>query len=368
MRNDDLYSPRWTPPHCPNHNCHYHNPLHQGWRWTRFGFYRRRTEPHRIRRFRCTRCRVTFSCQTFSVSYWLRRPDVIDGLITKVTSGAANSQIARDLRVAPSTIDRQIQRLGRHAILFHARQMERCPPLHDVAIDGFVTFEHSQDHPFHLHLAVDRQTSFVPYFTDSEVRRSGKMTDRQKRRRAEREARRGRPDPQAVRKDVTELLEVVTDGAEAMTIHSDDHRAYPWAIRRMRCRITHKVTSSKKMRDRHNHLFEINLLDLLVRHCQAEHKRETISFSKRRNCAAYKLAIFLVQRNYLLTRRVRRSRQTPAQMLGVCQRKLTAEEVLARRLFVDLVALPPRWRRYYWQEVATRALNRNRRHQLALAR
>jgi IS30 family transposase len=38
----------------------------------------------------------------------------------------ANRQIARDLRVAPSTIDRQLARLGRHCLLYHTQQMQDC--------------------------------------------------------------------------------------------------------------------------------------------------------------------------------------------------------------------------------------------------
>ena len=367
MDNNDLYHPQWVPPHCPSRNCHFHNPLHQGWRWKRSGVYYRKAIPHCIRRFQCLCCGVTFSSQTFSVTYWLKRPDIIAQLPTKVTSGACNSQVALDLDVCASTIDRQIYRLGRHCLLFHSRMMQNMPNLHDIAIDGFASFEQSQFHPFHFHVAVDRQTAFFPYFTDSEVRRSGTMTDKQKRQRAVYEHIRGKPDPQAQRKDMQELLEYLTAQASAMIIHSDDHKAYHKAIRNLRCRIEHVVTSSKELRNRVNKLFEINLLDLLIRHSEAEHKRETIAYTKRRNCAAYKLAIFLVQRNYVKTKRVRRSRQTPAQLLGVCRRRLTVAEVIARRMFVAQVKLKRRWSQYYWLEVETRALKTNRRHQLTYA-
>ena len=367
MDNDDLYRPEWVPPHCPSRKCRFHNPLQHGWRWKHFGVYYRKAPPHRIRRFQCLHCNVTFSCQTFSVTYWLKRPDIITQLLTKATSGACNSQIALDLDVWPSTIDRQIYRLGRHCLLFHSRMMQNRPKLSDIAIDGFHSFEQSQYHPFHFHVAADRMTAFFPHFTDSEVSRSGTMTDKQKKQRALYHKIRGKPDPQAVRKDMQELLQYLTDQTSEMTIHSDDHKAYPKAIENLQCQVIHVVTSSKEIRSRFNKLFEINLLDLLIRHCEAEHKRETISYSKRRNCAAYKLAIFLVQRNYIKTKRVRHSRQTPAQLLGVCPQRLTVPELIARRLFIAQIGLKGRWRQYYWMEVDTRALKINRRHQLKYA-
>ena len=367
MENQELYKSGWTPPHCPSRNCPFHNSLLKNWQWRRLGYYRRKAFPQCIRRFQCKHCGVTFSSQTFSTTYWLRRPDIIGKLMNKVTSGACNSQLAFDLGVAPATIDRQIYRLGRHCLLFHAKLMKNKPVLRDIAIDGFVSFEQSQYHPFHFHVAVDRETAFFPYFTDSEVRRSGRMTDAQKAKRAILEKVRGKPDPQAVRKDVRELLAYLTADVAEMIVHSDDHKAYPQAMKGLPCQILHIVTSSKDIRDRLNKLFEINLLDLLIRHAEAEHKRETISYSKRRNCAAYKLAIFLVQRNYVKPKRVRGIKETPAQLIGLCRHRLTVGEIMGRRLFVAQVGLEGRWSQYYWQEVATRALKINRRHDLKYA-
>jgi len=337
------------------------------WQWIKVGSYRRKAHPQRIRRFQCKHCGVTFSSQTFSTTYWLRRPDIIGKLMNKVTSGACNSQVAFELGVSPATVDRQIYRLGRHCLLYHAKLMMNKPVFRDIGIDGFVSFEQSQYHPFHFHVAVDRQTAFFPYFIDSEVRRSGRMTDAQKAKRKILEELRGKPDPQAVRKDVRELLAYLTAGVVEMIVHSDDHKAYPLAMRGLPCRILHIVTSSKEIRDRLNKLFEINLLDLLIRQAEAEHKRETISYSKRRNCAAYKLAIFLVQKNYVKPKRVRGIKETPAQLIGLCRDRLTVGEIMGRRLFVAQVGLEGRWSQYYWQEVATRALKINRRHDLKYA-
>jgi transposase-like protein len=367
MDNNELYRPEWVPPHCPSRNCHFHNPLNEGWKWRHFGYYRRKAYPQRIRRFQCLHCRVTFSWQTFSVTYWAKRPDIVEQLPTKVNSCACNSQMARDLGVSAATIDRHIYRLGRHCLLFHTQMMKNRPVFQDIAFDGLVSFEHSQYHPYHFHVAVDRETAFFPYFTDSEVRRSGRMTKRQKRRRAELERIRGRPDPQAVRKDVLELLQYVTRGAERITLHSDDHKDYPRAIADLDCQVRHVVTSSKAMRDRMNNLFEINLMEAKIRHAGSDQKRETIAYAKRRNCAAYRLAIFLMMRNYVMTKRVRKSQETPAQLIGLCRDRLTVSEVLARRLFVDQVGLEGRWKQYYWQEVDTRALKTNRRHRLKYA-
>ena len=152
-----------------------------------------------------------------------------------------------------------------------------------------------------------------------------------------------------------------------MTVHTDEHKAYPRALRELECRFHHIVTNSKEHRDRWNRLFEINLLDLLIRHAEAEHKRETIAYSKRRNAGVWRLMIFLVWKNYLRPKRVRRCQETPAMLMGLCGRRLTVSEILGRRLFWAKVGLEGRWREYYWGEVETRALKVNRRHELRYA-
>lgn len=358
----------FTPPHCPNHNCMYHMQLSANWRFKRIGTFGRQVAPHRIQRFLCLHCRRSFSTQTFSTTYWLKRPDVLPELLTKTTGCMANRQIARDLGVSPSTIDHQLARLGRHCLLFHARQMKNAKPANRVAIDGFVTFEHSQYWPFHHHLAIESESDFIVYFTDSEVRRSGQMTPAQKRKRERLEAALGRPDPKAVFKDVKHLLEVVAGGQAHVTVLSDEHRTYPLAIKSLHCAVTHLVTSSKERRDADNPLFPVNLADLLLRHSSANHKRETIAWSKRRQSSAERLAIFLVWRNYMKSRREKRPRgPTPAEVRGTIDHRVTVDELLQGRFFVRRTGLPARWEEYYWRGISTRALPRQRRHELKYA-
>ncbi len=358
----------FVPPHCPNPNCRHHRQLTPGWRFKRIGYYRRHLSPHRIQRFLCLHCRRSFSTQTFATSYWLKRPDILPQLLTKTTGCMANRQIARDLRVAPSTIDRQLSRLGRHCLLFHTERMQSARPANQFVIDGFVTFEQSQYWPFHHHLAVEKDTDFLVYFTDSELRRSGRMTKAQKRKRKRLEDLHGRPDPKAVYKDVKHLLEVVAGGQRRVTVLSDDHRDYPRALKRLPCESTHLVTSSQERRDVGNPLFPINLADLLIRHSSSNHKRETIAWSKRRQSSAERLAVFLVWRNYMKGRREKeRGSQTPAQARGMFDSRLEVRDLLERRLFVSRSKLPARWAEYYWRTVCTRVLPRQRRHELSYA-
>jgi transposase-like protein len=343
------------PPHCPNPGCVFHRDP-AGWRFRRFGFFARRCQPRRIQRYRCSHCRRTFSSQTFSTTYWLRRPELLPVVYEGLVACSGFRQIARAHFASPSTIQTHSTRLGRHALLIHAERRPRHPPLEPVVIDGFESFEHSQYYPFHANLAVGARSHFLYAFTDAELRRKGRMTPHQKSRRGVLEARYGRPDSKAVEREVAALLHMVGAPRSTLEIHSDEHRAYPRALRRLEgLSVRHHVTNSRAPRTTRNPLFPVNRMDLLIRHSGANHKRETIAFSKRRQSALERLAIFAVWVNFQKSRSEKRRDETPAQAIGLASRRLTTADILASRRFPSLVALPERWRPYYEGTVPTRA-------------
>jgi hypothetical protein len=191
------------------------------------------------------------------------------------------------------------------------------------------------------------------------------MTQPQRARRASLEQQLGKPAPRAVEDGVRELLEPVL--APGLMIRSDNHRAYPRAIAAHDIPVRHDVTSSKQRRDQHNPLWEINVLDLVIRHSTAAHKRETIAWAKRRQASIEKLTILQVWRNYIKRRREKGSRVTPAMELGLTSRPWRLGDLFRQRLFFDKTGLSPRWRCYYRRGVETRALPVNRTHDLQYA-
>jgi transposase-like protein len=341
--------------------------LSRDWPFKKKGFFSRQSRPQRIQRFTCLACRRHFSTQTFSTTYWQKRPDLIARLYLMVVGCMANRQMARALSCSPTTTAHHIARLGRHCLLFQARELARIVGLEEIAIDGFETFEWSQYFPFHHNVAVDVASGYFLYHTDSPLRRKGRMTAHQKQRRAVLEEALGRPHPRAVETGVRELLDALLSRLDSVTIRSDDHRDYPRAMASFACTITHRITSSKERRDDRNRLWEINLLDLVIRHSTAAHKRETIAWAKRRQSSIEKLAIFQVWRNYLKRRREKGNRVTPAMLVGLASRPLRVRDIFSTRIFVEKVPLTPRWEQYYRRRVETRALRVNRTHRLTYA-
>ena len=356
------------PPFCPNPDCAFHRAPTPSWRWLRAGHFQRATAPYRIQRFRCVPCGRYFSEQTFRSTYWLKRPELLEPLFHALVQCAGFRQIARQHHASPQTIARHALRLGRHCQLFHEALRPKELITESLSLDGFQSFEWSQYHPTLYHVVVGRGSHFWHGFTDSELRRSGRMSRAQKRRRAQLEQRFGRPDPRASEREVAKLLAIVAPVPQELDLHTDEHMDYPRAIERVpHLAVRHQTISSRAARTSRNPLFAVNLLDLLIRHCGANHKRETIAFSKRRHSAAARLWVFLVWRNYSKWFSERHPGQTPAMRLGVCASRWGVKRILARRLFPTRIALPERWQEYYWGRTPTRRIPRARTHQLRYA-
>jgi len=357
----------WAPPFCPNAKCCFHRGDTTLWRHVKIGFYFRKTPPYKIQRRRCVACRRSFVAATFLPSYWLHRPELLVPVFHRLVSCSGLRQIAAEFRASPETIARLAGRLGRHSLLYH--ELHRPGSVSEpLAADSFESFEWSQFYPTSFHVAAGKRSHFFYGFTDSEKRRSGTMKKKQRLKRAQLEIRLGRPDPRAIEHDFAHLLEIVAPSSQKLELHTDKHRDYPRATRRLKhLAIEHRTISSRATRSADNPLFAINLLDLLIRHGSANHKRETIAYSKRRACAAERLAIFLVWRNWMRPYSIQRKGQTPAMRLGLTDHMVGVDELLKERHFPSRIELPKRWQEYYAKSVVTRAIPKGRKHALKYA-
>jgi hypothetical protein len=270
---------------------------------------------------------------------------------------SAFRQIAREHSASPQTIARLAGRLGRHCLLHHCATRPAHPASEPLCLDSFQSFEWSQYHPTLFHLLAGTRSHFCHGFTDSELRRSGRMTRAQKRLRASIEASLGVPDPRSTEKEVAALLALALPQPIAAQLHTDEHHDYPRALRRLpRHRWVHRTISSRAARTSSNPLFPVNLLDLLIRHCGANHKRETIAFSRRRAGAIDRLWLLITWRNWMKHFSERARQGSPAMRLGLTDRLLRPGELLRCRLFPTRIDLPERWRIHYTHRTPTRAI------------
>jgi transposase-like protein len=241
-----VFTPVVEPPFCPNQECvHHRNP--EGWPRRRAGTHARKHPPHVVQRFQCLACGRSFSTQTFRLGYWCRRQDLFGPVYMALMSCSGLRQIGRQLGLTRGIVTVRTERLGRHCLLLHQQLRPRQLPDEPVVLDGFETFEHSQFSPMHVNLLVGAISLWVHGFTESELRRKGRMTPWQKRRREQLEKARGRPDPKAVERGVRDVLETFVPEKTPVVVASDDHPAYPRAIRALS---THQVQHHVTLRRR----------------------------------------------------------------------------------------------------------------------
>ncbi len=329
----------------------------------------------RIPRFLCRRCRRTFSQNSFSLLYYLKRPELLRPVAALLQAGSAHRQIARSIGCAPSTVTRLSARLGRHALLLHARALAALPAhlSEPVVLDHFEIFEFTQDCPFGVATVVGARSWFWYLLDPAPHRRAGKVSPFQARRLARRPP---RPRFGGYRGSADRVFDQLCRLArgQRLEVRSDDHPAYPIAaagrdIRHQRFRNPDRgpkgAPRSPAARARDQALFPVDALHQLLRHSGAHYRRETLAFGRRLNAIVERLFLTLVWRNFVKPLSENRPRSgTPAMQLRLTRKPWDWQRVLARRLFPGRATLTPLWQTLYRRDWPTPVLPRIVTHRL----
>jgi hypothetical protein len=242
-------------------------------------------------------------------------------------------QAAQVLQVARRTIERRFLWLGRHAAEWHANRLADASLAGPFQLDELESFESNRYQPLTVPVLIDRKSLFIVATEVGALRRKGRLTALQRRRRADHERRHGRRPSQsttAVRavlvrlsKMVEPRREVVLDSDHKPLYGKLGHAVFPGRFR-------WRQHSATARRDRANPLFPINHTNARLRHFLARLRRRTWCVTKRRDGLRAHLAIVTLWSNYV--RGVtNRTRTTAAQAVGVTRRAFRPEEVLAWR-------------------------------------
>ncbi len=191
-----------------------------------------------------------------------------------------------------------------------------------LVLDGFESFAYSQFHPNNLNLLVTSASQLALGLNAAVLRRKGRMTDAQKRRRAVLELQYKAP-PNAIYNTSKALLDygcklAFGSGYLPIRIVSDEKKEYGWALRRLQPfgdwlsegLVEHTTVSSKAPRTLANPLFPVNYLDRQLRKDLAEHVRED---------SLERAAIHLAHHNYFkaFRSRLKDKSVTHAQQAGM---------------------------------------------------
>ena len=281
-----------------------------------------------------------------------------------IADGKGLRQAARSLGVAPTTIKRRQRWLGKQCLLQHESMMRRFRLNEPVAVDGMRTFAGSQHEVAELNTWVAVRSGLHLELDAIPLRRSGRMTAAQRRQRARREQRLGRPDPRARERITARGLRRILGllpREETLELISDDEPAYARATRSV-CiatgrSVAHLTVSARRRRDASNPLWRINHLHRFQRHSLANLKRETIAHSKD---LAGLLDRALIHRTFanvtkgVSERTAERSRITPAMRAGLEARPQHGQRLFRWRRFPAHVELGRALRAVYERRVRSR--------------
>jgi hypothetical protein len=368
----------FQPHFCPRRSCPEHTRKSPGYRFRRRGFYTT-SRRWRIPRFRCLTCRGSFSRQSFAVSYYSKRPELLVPVAAGLVAGSAHRQIARSSGCAPSTVTRMAARLGRHAILLLARA--RGELLGSVGepfvLDHFETFESTQDYPFGVATLVGSRSWFIYDLDPAPHRRTGKITEAQKKRLAHRPPRKTYGGYLGSSRRVVGRMLALARPESSICLRGDGHKAYDRATADRPVLLERYPNPPRgpkgarrgpEARLRDARLFPVDLLHKIVRHSMAHNRRETIAFARRLNAMMERFFVLAVWRNFVQRRSERRRwSRTPAMDAGLTNASWPWTRVLSRRLFPARIPTPATWACLYRRLWPTPLFRVNSTHRLTRA-
>jgi hypothetical protein len=264
------------------------------------------------------------------------------------------------------------ERLGRHAMLFHARCVDSLGVIEEPVVhDHFETFIARQDHALGIGTAVGARSWFIYDVDPARHRGSGRRPDRA----PSKETAPNRPYVASIRRSFSRLIRGENGSAPITAIVDGrvDYRAATRAkhlSRRVALRVYPNPKRGPKGSPRsaeaiaRDHAkFPVDQLHQLLRHTCADHKRETIAFGRRLKSILGRAALIAVWKNFIKIRSERKpDRSTPAMHVGLAAVRWTRQRVLSRRLFLTREFVSPSVLKLYFKRWTARMPRLDRRH------
>jgi transposase-like protein len=319
------------PPFCPNPVCKMHSLKHRQIQWYELSGYYSTAAFGEVRRYRCRACRMRFSDQTFSLNYAAKKRLPYDYIFKQLKSAAGVRDIARDLRVSPTTIQNRISRLSRQAVAVHNKIKSTIKLNEDLVSDGFESFTVSQYFPNNIHLLAGKDSQYLYTFDYAYLARKGRMTEAQKKknRQMRDKAKEGATITDSflnICKQIDSLLKQRTKSSTVL--FTDEKPQYRNVLSKYLFSkdLVHVTVNSKAPRTLTNDLFSVNYLDREIRKDNANHVRETVQFSRNVNNSMERLAIYGLYHNYVKPYRINSSEdRVHAEVAGINRMLINSE-------------------------------------------
>ena len=345
----------FRPPFCPNPNCEAHQNKHKA-HFQHYGKKPILRFPYFTTRYRCCRCNTTFTQSRFELHYRQKVWGLNEEIFYLDSVGASKRAISRRVERSEKLVRIRLIKMARQGLLIHARRVARLPVREPIVYDGLENFSFSQYDPNNLNHAVGKNSLFTYDFNLCPLNRKGRMSPRQRRRKAWLDERYGEYPKDAIRTSTRRILARLLKKTVELDLFSDRHFQYRRAIELdlPKQRIHHVTVSSKVARNFANPLFAVNNIDMQARHNRAAFKRETIAFAKHPVAMLESFVLYAIHRNYMRpkfwgTHRSdpESSKRSPGMEVGVTKKIESFWEFFREWVPPTHVQLHSEWRNLY---------------------
>lgn len=310
----------YHPPFCPNPQCinHRYSPKKNKYYWfAKDGFYSTKIFG-KIQRYKCKKCKIRFSEQTFSLDYYAKKKLCYQNMVKELVSTSNLSDMSRRFGVSPNTVINKIHRLSHQALGVNS-ELRKYISIHEPFVaDGFEGVAVNFYYPNNINILVGKKSLFFYEFNYTTIKRVGKFTEHQKALREYYESI-WKADTKGVQYSFNDLIEGLTqfyfvnNDRFPLILITDKKLEYNRALKSnfffrtlSEAQLLHHFTiSSKEPRTLDNPLFPVNYMDRQFRKDIAEHVHKSICFGKNVNNQMERLQIYQLYHNYMKKNRVR---------------------------------------------------------------
>ena len=269
------------------------------------------------------------------MDYRDHRPSLNATLLGLLVSGVGLRQCSRRLGLSRRCTELKFHKIARHLRRLDLNLRRPLPAGSSLQFDELESYEGRRNtRPLSIPILIEKETRYLIWAEAAPIRPRGKMTKARERAVLEDERRFGpRKDLSArsVERTLRRGVEL-TEGLARVELFTDKKSTYPSVATRLfgEDRLVHLTTDSKLARGTWNPLFPINHTEAMARDLVGRLRRESWLVSKKRRYLDLCLALWATWRNYVRLR-FNRDEQSPAQMLGFVERRMTEEQLLSWR-------------------------------------
>jgi hypothetical protein len=269
------------------------------------------------------------------MDYHDHRPDLNAQLFRSIASGVGLRHTARILGLSLSSTQLKFRKVARH---LRRANLNLRGPLEEgssLQFDELETFEGRRNtRPLSVPILIEKETRYILWAESAPIRPRGRMSAERERAIRQDDHRYG-PRKDLSRRSVRRTLQRGVDlskGLAKVVLYTDKKSTYPGIARELfgKDRLVHKRTNSKQARTPWNPLFAINHTEAMVRDLLGRLRRESWLVTERRRYLDLGLALWMAWRNYV-RRRFNYDDESPAQMLGFVDRRMTESQLLSWR-------------------------------------